>query len=262
MSDYPPPQSLIIVGAGMAGIKVAHECLNRNANMKILIIEANDYVGGRMRNFNFEGHTVEMGANWISGLETTFQNPIWKLAKLMKMNGHHVDRNESFFAYDLDGNNVTTCYQKSRIKFETIYQKALKSSKYIQATSDVDAKSFLEEHGWRPNNLIDAHVEYNMLEVWITDNLKQLSVAHNFDPIANDVDLGKDEFFVEDKRGYNCILKDMIKDIVQKGGEIILNNIVECISYRKNNCFVKANDLFQKKLKKSTKPMQLSAQSV
>jgi polyamine oxidase len=46
-----------------------------------LILEATDRIGGRMRHMEFEGYTIELGANWIEGVGGEKQNPIWALAK-------------------------------------------------------------------------------------------------------------------------------------------------------------------------------------
>ena len=98
-------KSVVIVGAGAAGITCAYTLMKGSSNSSssssnkehnkikdITILEANDYIGGRIRNFKFEGHTVEMGANWISGLETAFNNPIWKLAQEINLIGHTSER--------------------------------------------------------------------------------------------------------------------------------------------------------------------------
>lgn len=263
MSDCrPPPKSLIIVGAGMAGIKLAHFCLQYKPEMKLTIIEANDNIGGRVRNFNFEGHTVEMGANWISGLENTYDNPIWKLAKEVNLDGHFVDRaeNQSVCVLDCKGNDIHEEYFKSMNRFEKIYEKAVKacSERGIKPQTDVDAQSFLEEFGWKEDELsdIDKLVQFNMLEVWLADGLDNCSVAHNFEEGANDVDLGKEEFFVEDQRGFRCIMDAMSQDIKGKGAVIKLGTQVTKIRYLPGNVVVIGKDL------KSGQAMEYTAESV
>ena len=34
-------------------------------NILVTIVEANDYIGGRMRSFDFEGVRLEDGATWV-----------------------------------------------------------------------------------------------------------------------------------------------------------------------------------------------------
>jgi len=52
----------------MAGIKCAHEIIMNRANTKVTILEAGDYIGGRMKKISFADDTFEAGANWVSGL--------------------------------------------------------------------------------------------------------------------------------------------------------------------------------------------------
>lgn len=47
----------------------------------IIILEASDSIGGRIRKQHFSGHTVELGAGWIAGVGGKDTNPIWELAK-------------------------------------------------------------------------------------------------------------------------------------------------------------------------------------
>eukprot|EP00957_Ditylum_brightwellii_P210283 15364789-Ditylum_brightwellii.AAC.1 len=88
------PRSLVVVGAGAAGVKAAHDLLLEDESMEITILDANSYIGGRMRRQVFEGYTVEYGANWISGLETAYKNPIWTLANNVGLRTNKVKRLE------------------------------------------------------------------------------------------------------------------------------------------------------------------------
>jgi len=52
IDDEPDVQTahhVVIIGAGMAGIKAAHILAKRG--LRITIVEGNDYIGGRMRSF-------------------------------------------------------------------------------------------------------------------------------------------------------------------------------------------------------------------
>ena len=71
------PNAVLIIGAGMASIKCAHSLIKGNPNIKITIIEANNYIGGRMCKAQFANETIEMGANWVHGLGWKKVNPIW-----------------------------------------------------------------------------------------------------------------------------------------------------------------------------------------
>ena len=244
-----PLESIIVIGAGMAGIKLAHVLLQHKPDMKITILEANDYIGGRIRSLNFQGHTVEMGANWISGLETKYRNPVWDLAKKVKLSGHFVDRGEERAAQVVDsqGKDIQKEYFEAKKRFEEAYENAVQkcAQQGIQAQNDIDVRSFLEQCGWPSESdltMIERHVEFNLLEVWVTDSLSRLSVAYNMEEGANDVDLGKEEFFVEDSRGFNCILHAMVEDLRNKGAIIKLNTEVHEVCYIPGHVAVSAKD--------------------
>mmetsp|Transcript_20079 Transcript_20079/g.28455 ORF Transcript_20079/g.28455 Transcript_20079/m.28455 type:complete len:526 (-) Transcript_20079:178-1755(-) len=255
-------KKLIVIGAGMAGIKLSHTLLTKqqqeqeqqnsgSTNMNITILDANGYVGGRVRNMKVfathddetvgsdAGYTVELGANWISGLELTYDNPIWKLAKEVSLKGHLCDHADAaaIQALDSHGNDITDEYMEAVEKFEDICEKAIKtcSGQGITAQTDVGVQSFLHELGWgkdEPLRPVEKLVEYNVLEVAISDGLEQLSTAHNWKEGANDIELGQEEFFVEDQRGFNSIMNGMVNDINNyEDASLQLNTQVERVEY-------------------------------
>jgi pyruvate/2-oxoglutarate dehydrogenase complex dihydrolipoamide dehydrogenase (E3) component len=81
------PKSIVIIGAGISGIKTAHVLVSKGYKGPITIVEGYSEVGGRMRTQEFAGVTVEQGANWVSGITKTKHhkvirtNPLWKLAQ-------------------------------------------------------------------------------------------------------------------------------------------------------------------------------------
>ena len=62
-----------------AGIMAA-STLSKHGIDDFLILEATDRVGGRLHQKQFEGYTVEIGANWVEGVGGEKVNPIWTLA--------------------------------------------------------------------------------------------------------------------------------------------------------------------------------------
>ena len=84
--------------------------------------------------------------------------------------------------------------------------------------------------------MIQQTVQTNVLDVWVANDLRNLSAAHDMRPGMNDVDLGKEEVFVEDPRGFNTILNEMVNDIQKWGGTIKLNTVVERVEYAPGQC--------------------------
>ncbi len=82
-SPPPPPpeikpdtQSVLIVGAGMAGLAAARSLVD--AGWPVRLIEARDRVGGRVYTNRDWGVPIEMGASWIHG---TAADPMMELAR-------------------------------------------------------------------------------------------------------------------------------------------------------------------------------------
>lgn len=81
VSPSPPPEikpdtgSVLIVGAGMAGLAAARRLVD--AGWPVRLIEARDRIGGRVYTNRDWGVPIEMGASWIHG---TASDPMMELA--------------------------------------------------------------------------------------------------------------------------------------------------------------------------------------
>jgi polyamine oxidase len=265
----PPTKKIIIVGAGAASIQLAHTLWKVSSSLseaiEVTILEANDYIGGRVCSAKFHGHTIERGANWISGRETQTgafdgmgENPIWTLAKQNQLEGQVSERHDAQCLHVIDatktmtsGNEVSTTtdeYLAQVARFEGIYEKVLQEATFasqqgtvfITPQADVSVRSLLEKQGWTSKEKlsnVERAVEHNVLEVSIADTLEQLGASHDLKPGANDVDLGSDEMFVQDARGFSSIFNSLIDDLKTSTGgtmrtQILLNKQVQSIHYK------------------------------
>ena len=75
---------VLILGAGVSGL-VAASYLQNNGIDNFLILEAQDYIGGRMKNLSFGGATFGEGANWVHYIEDGEDNPILGIAKKLNL---------------------------------------------------------------------------------------------------------------------------------------------------------------------------------
>jgi protoporphyrinogen oxidase len=71
---------VVIIGAGASGLFAAYNLVTRGvlSGEDIVILEAENRVGGRIYTIPFNGHWLELGAQWIHGRG---QNPLWKFVE-------------------------------------------------------------------------------------------------------------------------------------------------------------------------------------
>lgn len=75
---WPTRPSVLIIGAGMAGAAAAHHL--HQAGWQVTVLEARNRPGGRMHTFHDWGVPLELGANWIHGLDLP-ANPLGQMAR-------------------------------------------------------------------------------------------------------------------------------------------------------------------------------------
>jgi len=101
--------SVIVLGAGMAGVTAA-QALTNGSVTDFVIVDVNSYIGGRVAHTTFgkdpdgNPYTIELGANWVQGLvsEGGPENPIWTLAKKYNLTNTFSDYS-SILTYDQTG---------------------------------------------------------------------------------------------------------------------------------------------------------------
>ena len=59
---------VLILGGGISGVTAANY-LDNNGVKNFLLLEAQDYIGGRLKNLTVGNTTISEGANWISFVE-------------------------------------------------------------------------------------------------------------------------------------------------------------------------------------------------
>lgn len=125
-------KTIVVVGAGIAGLAAAKKLKEAGGN--VIILEAQDKVGGRLRSNRSLGVAFDEGASWIHGIDG---NPISTLAKEAGMNSFETI-DESRKSYDLGGvlRSVEN-YDNAEAELENILETLMQSGDVNQSFESV-----------------------------------------------------------------------------------------------------------------------------
>ncbi|MTI03387.1 NAD(P)/FAD-dependent oxidoreductase [Roseibium sp. RKSG952] len=206
--------TVIVIGAGISGLAAGQELLRHGA--KVIILEAGDYAGGRIRTDMSMGVPFEYGAGWIHGPSSA--NPIQKLATQIKAPTFLTDDN-SLEVFGPDGTQLTDAeYQHIDDTYERLLRKLYlrvwnRDTRSIkEAIADLEPEVLNDPLGrW----LLSAFVEFD-----IGAGIEDISAANAFADTAFE---GDDVIFTE---GYDTILAPLMS-----GLDIRLSTPVNRIAY-------------------------------
>ncbi|GMJ01233.1 polyamine oxidase 1 [Hibiscus trionum] len=233
--DSTSRSAVIIIGAGVSGISAA-KVLAENGCADLLILEASDRIGGRIRKESFGGVSVELGAGWIAGVGGKASNPVWEIASKFGLR-------TCFSDYSNARNNI---YDRSGKIFPSgiaadSYKKAVDSA--IQRLRDLESNCAVDI----PNGAELPLTPKTPIELAIDFILHDFEMAE-VEPISTYVDFGEREFLVADERGYEYLLYKMAEDFLfTSEGKILdnrlkLNKVVRELQHSRNGITVKTED--------------------
>ncbi|KAK9068878.1 hypothetical protein SSX86_012994 [Deinandra increscens subsp. villosa] len=209
--ESPNRCSVIIVGAGISGISAA-KVLAENGVEDILILEASDSIGGRIRKHKFGSVSVELGAGWIAGVGGEKSNPVWELAVESGLRTCFSDySNARYNIYDRSGRIFP-----SGVAADT-YRKAVESAIQKLRTDEDGLSAYVADDrriSTKPETPIELAIDF---------------ILHDFEmaevePISTYVDFGEREFLVADERGYEYLLYKMAEEFLFTSDGKILDN--------------------------------------
>lgn len=92
--------SVVVVGAGAAGLTTAHELTRRG--FRVTVVEGRDRIGGRILTDHSLGVPVDLGAAWVHG-----DNPVKDAMDDAGLGFAGTTDYESFVAFDVDGTRLS-----------------------------------------------------------------------------------------------------------------------------------------------------------
>ncbi|KAM7266053.1 hypothetical protein ACFE04_003736 [Oxalis oulophora] len=235
--DSSSRSSVIIIGAGISGLSAA-KVLAENGIEDVVILEASDRIGGRIRKENFTGLAVELGAGWIAGVGGKVVNPVWELAKQSGLRSCFSDySNARYNIYDQSGKIFP-----SEIADDS-YNKAVDSA--IQKLRSLEENHVGDDVFAEAEPICAAKSPLDLAIDFILHDFEMAEV----EPISTYVEYGEQEHLVADERGYECLLYKMAESFLftSSDGEILdnrlkLNKVVRELQHTRNGVTVKTED--------------------
>lgn len=132
--------SVIVIGGGMAGVSAARAL--HDASFKVVLLESQDRVGGRVHTDYSFGFPVDLGASWLHGV--CQENPLAPVISrlglpLYRTSGDNsvlYDHDlESYALFDMDGNQVP---QELVTKVGEAFESILKETDKVREEHDED----------------------------------------------------------------------------------------------------------------------------
>ncbi len=211
-------KKVIVIGAGIAGLAAAKRLQKQGA--EVLVLEAENYIGGRIRTDHSMGAPFEFGAGWIHGPNPI--NPVKSLATQQKVTTFVTDDN-SLEVFNPAGRPLTdTDYVRLDAQYkalETMFSESGRDRSFAQAIAEATPDLLSDPMSlW----MLSAFVEFDL-----GTSLENVSAINAF---ADDEFDGADEIILE---GYSAILAPLVQ-----GLDIRLNAPVSQVSYGANGVLV------------------------
>lgn len=216
----PINKSVLVVGAGIAGLAAAKKL--KAQGFTVVVLEAKDSVGGRIRTYQGLGFPFEEGAGWIHGPRN---NPIAHLAEDAGAATLEVDA-RSLSVYDVGGlpyeaNVLDKTYKDYDATLEAIRQ---------NGTLDV---SFADRFAALYPKKVNDRLWKFMLSVYLEADT------------GGDIEYLSSLYFADDEnfRGTDVLITngyDKVTNFLANGLEVHLNEPVEAIDYSQHKVSVRS----------------------
>ena len=212
-------QSVLIIGAGMAGITAALEL--QNSGYQVTILEGRERPGGRIQTQRFGDVAVDLGAAWIHGDSPS--NPIMKLAEKYNLETSPTNWDETWLYRQGEGVIEDSDYNR----IEELAEQVIEKVHALQESAD-ESDSMEQAVNALIANLNDSQAIKDGVRWWLSSEVEAVSAADYRDLSLKYWD--EDEEFSGDDlllgEGYGNLIAEM-----SKGINIKFNQTVTQINY-------------------------------
>jgi polyamine oxidase len=239
-----------VLGAGVAGITAAQTLTNSSVT-DFLIVDRNNYIGGRVAHTEFglkedgSPFVVELGANWVQGLGSPGgpENPIWTLAKKYNITNTYSNYS-SILTYDETGAND---YTDLLDQFDELYDPATQDAGRMLTDNlqDTSARVGLSLAGWKPKK--DMHAQAVEWWEWDWEDANPPDTSSWVFGVAGE-NLTFNQFsdannFVIDQRGFNAwVIGEADTFLAENDTRLLLETVVQRIEYSDEGVVVELDD--------------------
>jgi polyamine oxidase len=221
-------KKIIILGAGISGVTAA-KTLAMNGFTSFVIVDANDYVGGRMQTkYDWAGRTIEAGANWIQGIEGP--NPFLPLAKKYELT--KVESNWENYTIVPEGiPYVEETEKRFAIAWNAMIARSVRYKK--EKKTDLSIKHAMEYEGFFGDTPLERAIEYYTFDLQngpaAITSLKSTYVGD----VSTSTSYGDGQYFIEDKRGFSEVPRRLLREALGKENDprLRLNTVVTQVAY-------------------------------
>lgn len=278
VSSTPPPSPLpspkpptrvdvLLLGAGASSITAAAAL--HNSSVSLLVLEARDYVGGRMNAVPFPAAggnaTIELGGNWVHGASSNWV--LWPWVESLGMRGAlssyanlDGEETENVRMSDVDDEAGITVVDRELVdKWQEMFDEANEAC--TEMAAEIDRPLFLNDLSvadcfvkvgfWEPLKELSGaqlaqelriaqYYAWEMIDFEDQDRPSHCSTAFSFP--QNDGMVDYLDYLITDSRGYSHILTSGIGKAVIEAGLVRLNTRVTNVDYSSETVVVHATN--------------------
>ena len=217
----PTDKTVLIIGAGISGLAAAKKL--KEKGFTVIVLEAQEKIGGRLRTVRSMGIAFDEGASWIHGPNG---NPITKLASQAGAKTYLTD-DDNLEVFD---NNVTAYSDTFLDSQYTQFETALKAVRRAGTKGQSFQTIFNSLYPTESNSRLWKYMLSAYLEFDTGGDISKLSSKYFYD---DEVFSGKDVIVIN---GY-----DKVANLLGQGLDIRLNSRVTEINCNATKSLVKVN---------------------
>jgi len=233
---------IIIVGSGISGLYTTYKLLKKNKNLKILIIEKNNYNGGRIKTYKKNINNIKYQFEEGAGRFNTNHHLFLKLLKTLNLSNEIIKLNVNTIFIP------STNYDKKMLNKNCFYyiNKVIKKSKNVSYSTlqkynfEEYAKKILNKKQWKL--VTDSYGYYGELI-----NMNAFDAINLFEKGMNPA-----LQFYSLKCGFSYVIDKIIAIIKKNNAKILLNTSVNNINYNQENkkftIITNDNKIFESKI--------------